>query len=218
MKIGKFVRRMSGPFEPLITDAYRSFFVSLPKLASAVHKQLPVAPRVPQIGIEIGCGEGALLDALSPGLSTWKFVGLDLCEAPGRLFRGDRSQVHFLREDAMTYARSAEHSADLILLIDVLHHVPQHELPSIWMAINHLSHKNTVLVIKEWVQLNHPICWFNYLCERFITGDRIHYRTTDEWKLIFQSELANWEIFHEEWTPPWKCNHSYFLRPSRVER
>ena len=45
--------------------------------------------------MEIGCGEGTLAQRLCAAFPDATYVGIDVAEQPGRLFRGDRDRAEF---------------------------------------------------------------------------------------------------------------------------
>ncbi|HMM73490.1 MAG TPA: hypothetical protein PKC22_14945, partial [Rhodocyclaceae bacterium] len=82
--IGRLVRRLAGPFEPQLADAYRALFFDVEGFAQRI-----AWLGEPALVVEIGCGEGALVDALAQVLPRTRFVGVDVSPQVGRLFRGD---------------------------------------------------------------------------------------------------------------------------------
>src|SRR4051794_20012197 len=91
MALGASIRRLFGPWEAGVTDAYRAFFVDLGRQVGQVHRWMPTAERI----LEIGCGEGAICQRLAEVYPQAWVTGIDITPRAGRLFRGDCSRVRF---------------------------------------------------------------------------------------------------------------------------
>ena len=119
MPIGPLVRRAFGRHERVVTDAYRALFVCLDDLPAS----LPAGSDPARI-LEIGCGEGALTTRLAARYPDARIVGIDPSDRAGRLFEGDTRRVTFHSHTLDGYVRRDPEPFDMILLFDVLHHVP----------------------------------------------------------------------------------------------
>lgn len=198
---------MAGPLEPALADAYRSFFFDIEAFADEVAKIAADAERV----VEIGCGEGALISAMAKRLSGTAFLGLDVVPTVGRLFDGDKSRVKFLCMDAEDVASSESGSADLVLICDVMHHVPPDERSRVWAAALAMVKPGGLIVFKEWVRTRTPIYGIGYASDRYITGDRIQYQSREEWIEAMRSHVPGWHVQRELSLKPWRCNHAFVL-------
>lgn len=206
--IGRFVRRMAGPLEPMLAEAYRGFFFDLDDFAQRI-----AALGRPALVVEIGCGEGALATRLLPLLPGAEYLGVDISPQVGRLYRGRREGVCFEQIDAEAMARRVEARADLVLLCDVMHHAPPLARESLWRAAAMaLRPGSGRLLFKEWVRNRTPAYHLGYLSDRFITGDRIRYGTRTEW--LEESARAGFELLDEWSLRPWSANHAFVLRPA----
>ncbi len=78
---------------------------------------------------ELGCGAGGILQSLSadPSLSQSQFYGYDI--SPGAIEMANRTpaaRCHFFCEDLFQIAEATQRSFDLLLVIDVIEHVPEY--------------------------------------------------------------------------------------------
>src|SRR5688572_26778531 len=127
MAIGAKVRSLFGPLEAPVTDLYRAFFVDLNLQIQQVKRWVLQAANI----LEIGCGEGAIAQKIVAQYPDAKYTGIDITPRAGRLYRGDRSRVRFECATAADHASSHAGEYDLILMCDVLHHVPWDQHASI---------------------------------------------------------------------------------------
>jgi len=203
MSIGIAVRRAAGPLEPKLANLYRSFFFDVEDFAA----------RLADLGLfqdvlEIGCGEGAVLTALSGRMPQTRFVGIDTSAACGRLYAGDSMRAQFHTQTAQSLASTHRESFDLVLIGDVLHHVPAALQPRIILAAASMLRPAGRLVIKEWIRKPTPIYWLGYLSDRFITGDRIQYFSREQW-IADATSCAPRLRLEREWSlKPWASNHA----------
>ena len=204
--IGRVVRRLAGSLEPRLAQAYRAIFFDVEGFAQRI-----VSLEEPALVVEIGCGEGALVDALAPVLPRTRFVGVDISPQVGRLFRGDVSRVQFARADATAIAHEFAGQADLVLICDVMHHAPPLAQRELWDAAARLVRPSAGrLILKEWVKNGTPIHHFGWVSDRFITGDRVTYQPRAHWARA--AAAAGWAV-EAEWTlAPWATNHAFVLR------
>jgi SAM-dependent methyltransferase len=207
MGIGSTVRRLSGPFEPALTRAYRNAFFDIDSFAD----EIAALPDV-QTVVEIGCGEGALLSALSRRLSSASLIGVDITAAVGRQYDGDRALVRFEQRPAASLADELGPVADVVILCDVMHHVPLDMRAGVWRAAEALVKPGGRIVFKEWVQRSTPIYWLGWASDRFITGDRIAYQSRAEWLVAMSVQMPEWRVESEAVLRPWRTNHAFILR------
>src|SRR3954451_24756814 len=148
MPIGPAVRGLLGPrFELVAADAYRRLFVDLDSLAARVAEMGPFSSV-----IEVGCGEGALLTRLIARLGPRaSALGIDIAPDPGRSFGGDRSRVRF-RQATVAKVAAEPDRFDLVVVSDVLHHVPRCERVALLDSCRQLMAPRGTIVVKEWVK------------------------------------------------------------------
>lgn len=203
--IGRVVRRLAGPLEPRLADAYRAFFFDVDAFASRIAASLQ-----PRFVVEIGCGEGALLTALGRQLPTTSFVGVDVSPQVGRLFQGDRHRVSFAECRAEDLVGTHAGQADLVLICDVMHHAGPDDQAALWSAAAALVRPHTGrLILKEWIRTLSPIYGLGWASDRFITGDKVVYRTRQHWHDA--ATRAGWHVEAEWALRPWANNHALML-------
>jgi SAM-dependent methyltransferase len=176
MRPGPLVRRLFGPFERPVSDAYRSLFVDLDAFVALMLRWQPRASKI----LEVGCGEGAVSERLARAYPHASVTAIDISPRLGRLYRGPPDRVRFVRcaVDAIAAAEAA--SYDLAVLSDVVHHVPRSLRPGIADAIRVCLAPGGTLVFKDWQKSRTPIHWLCHAADRWITGDRVSYLSRDE--------------------------------------
>jgi 2-polyprenyl-6-hydroxyphenyl methylase/3-demethylubiquinone-9 3-methyltransferase len=178
MKIGPAIRHRLGRFETPAAELYRSVFFDVDAFGDAVRALVPSAGRV----LEIGCGDGSVADRITRAYPTAAYVGIDIAPSPGRRFRGDRTRVQFKCISSGDLLAGHPEPFDLVLIVDVLHHVPRQELRTqiIRDAIAMLSAHGTILV-KDWARDRSAAYLIGYLADRYVSGDKtVRYMTRQE--------------------------------------
>src|SRR5579859_4409597 len=120
MQTGPLVRRLFGPYEHGVAEVYRRLFVNLDDLANLMCAWVPRAQRI----LEVGCGEGAMTERLVRSYPAASITAIDITTRIGRLYRGPASTVNFFQETVEEVAHRSPASFDLVILADVMHHVP----------------------------------------------------------------------------------------------
>jgi len=176
MGIGTHIRRAFGSLEVPVSKAYRGLYIDLDAFARELSSRYK-----PRTIIEVGCGDGLFTSCLARSFPETSILGIDIAQSPGRLFEGNRSQVEFRSEDVTApLRRRGFEPVDLVVIIDVIHHVSKAERKAFLASARALAACSGVLVIKEWAPtrtLAHYLCWFS---DRVITGDRVSYATTSD--------------------------------------
>jgi 2-polyprenyl-3-methyl-5-hydroxy-6-metoxy-1,4-benzoquinol methylase len=210
MGIGRQVRRMFGSHERAVSDAFRSAFVDL----AAFTREVGSRVREPGKVLEIGCGDGIMTEHLAGLYPRARLTGIDICQQPGRLFRGDETRVRFLRTSAAELSETERHSYDLVVIADVIHHVPLDDrLPLLKSAVMLVAPAGTV-VFKEWLREGSAICLANYLFERIITGDRVSYLREHELRALATRVFGHDCIRAEFHIAPWNSNMALVIAPN----
>src|SRR5438477_10518502 len=121
MPIGPSVRRSLGRFERPATDFYRSVFVDIEAFVHGIRKCAGSPRRV----LEIGCGAGIVTEHLAAAYPDADVTGIDICNAPGWLCARRTPRTRFLRMTAAELCATKPQPYQLVVIGDVLHHVPR---------------------------------------------------------------------------------------------
>jgi 2-polyprenyl-6-hydroxyphenyl methylase/3-demethylubiquinone-9 3-methyltransferase len=202
---------MFGPHERAVSDAFRSIFVDLAALTREIGARAPSPGKV----LEIGCGDGIMTEHLATLYPQARITGIDICPEPGRLFRGDAARVRFLRASAPELSAAERHSYELVVIADVIHHVPRDErIPLLNSAVDLVIPGGTV-IFKEWLREPTAICLTNFLFERIITGDRVSYLREHEFRTLTTGVFGRGSIRGEFRIGPWSSNMALIVVPRR---
>lgn len=208
MKVGPLVRAALGPLEIPIAKRYRAFFVDLAQVASAICSAAGPAPDI----LEVGCGEGALVEELVTRFPGSQITGIDVSARVGRLYRGDRSRVAFERASIEQVARAHPGAYDLIILADVLHHVSVEERIDLLREIRRALRPGGLFVLKDWERnsgLAHALAWFS---DRVITGDEVQFLRAPELRALAEGVFGSGCIESELRVGPQPNNLVFFVR------
>jgi 2-polyprenyl-3-methyl-5-hydroxy-6-metoxy-1,4-benzoquinol methylase len=192
MTIGSTVRRLLGPrLERAAADGYRRMFVDLDALAATI-AGLGSFCTV----IEVGCGEGALLtrlmDRLGPSASA---LGIDIAPNPGHGYEGHNEKVAF-RQSAVAEIVAEGQRFDLVVVSDVLHHIPPSDRVDFLQSCRDLLAPNGTIAVKEWVRRRNLAHLAAYGSDRYISGDKgVEFYTESELEAVFT------DVFRDEGSP-----------------
>jgi 2-polyprenyl-6-hydroxyphenyl methylase/3-demethylubiquinone-9 3-methyltransferase len=210
MGVGAKVRRLFGPLEGPVTDLYRSFFVDLGRQARQVGRWVAGASDI----LEIGCGEGALCQRLVRVFPTARLTGIDITPRVGRLFRGNQGRVRFAQATAAEFTSRQPAGFDLILMCDVLHHVPWDQHPSLLADAGQMLRPGGTLVVKDWElipNVGHALCEWS---DRVLTGDDVRYGSADYFCRLFEGVYGLGSVQARARIPPWRNNLMFLVRPT----
>lgn len=210
MALGPVVRRALGRHERWISEVYRRLFVDLDAFVESLRANV----RAPAAILEIGCGDGLVTQRLALAFPESTITGIDICAQPGRLYRGPSSRVRFLRATAEDLTAAEHAHYQLVVVADVLHHVPHDKWSRFLSSTFPLIAAEGTLILKDWVRRRTPIYWMGYLSDRFITGDRIRYPYAEELRSCVQSTFGTKAIRSEFRIRPWRSNLALVISPS----
>src|SRR6266550_6369923 len=107
MRLGPLIRHLFGPYERQVAEAYKRVFIDLDDFAGRLRLWVPHPARI----LEVGCGEGAMMERLATIYRGATITGIDIKSTVGRLYRGDTARVTFLQRTAdMLPGTSRRHS------------------------------------------------------------------------------------------------------------
>lgn len=202
MGIGAAVRRAFGPWERDVAAAYRSIYIDLGDLERVLVRQVPHARRI----LEVGGGEGAVTELLARTYTNAQILSVDITPRIGRLYAGPRDMVEFRQASVDEVADEQPAAFDLVILSDVLHHVPQDLREGFVGDMARCLAPGGQLVIKEWARNTTPIHWLCYASDRWLTGDRIAYMTPDELQALVERVAPGLQRAGDGRVAPWGNN------------
>jgi 2-polyprenyl-6-hydroxyphenyl methylase/3-demethylubiquinone-9 3-methyltransferase len=208
MSIGSKVRRMFGRHERLVSELWRAAFINLDQFVKQLCEWVPNPGTI----LEIGCGEGAGTERLASSYPNASILAIDIAPNLGRLYSGPRDRVAF-RQIAVTELANAQGGEfDLIVMCDVLHHIPPEMRSDIIAAARTLLAPGGSFVFKDWARTATPIHWIAYAADRWLTGDRIGYATPAEAESLFAATFGESAIREQATIRPWRNNFALLLQ------
>jgi 2-polyprenyl-6-hydroxyphenyl methylase/3-demethylubiquinone-9 3-methyltransferase len=168
-------------------------------------------PRPARI-LELGCGEGYSTSRLAKAFPDAMIDAVDIGAHIGRLYQGPLDRVRFTIVTAEQLAEEAPGSFDLIVVTDVLHHVPSPARASLLGAVRTLLAPGGVLAFKDWHRNWAPIYFLGYAADRWLTGDRIAYLTRAEARSLLKESFGADCISDERTLAPWSNNYAIMVQ------
>lgn len=208
MPLGSVVRRMFGPHERRVSELWRAGFIDLDAFFMQVRGWVPQASRI----LEIGCGEGAGTERLATSYPDTSILAIDIADNIGRLYDGRREGVQFRQMTVQALAEEHPGAFDLILLCDVLHHIPPSLRAEILSATRTLMSPGGSFVFKDWERSATPIHWACHASDRWLTGDRVEYLTPQETEALLDRSFAPFLIRGRARIKPWRNNFALLLQ------
>ena len=176
MAIGPAIRSLFGRHEHRAAEAFRGLFMDMDDLVSEICAGRPEAARI----LEIGCGEGAMTERLVRSYPGAELLAIDITPRLGRLYRGDPARVVFRQVSVETVALERPGGFDLVLLCEVLNHVPPAIRRSLLDSVRTTLAPGGVFVLKEWAPSRGPVHWLCAASDRYLTGDEVAYLCPSE--------------------------------------
>jgi 2-polyprenyl-6-hydroxyphenyl methylase/3-demethylubiquinone-9 3-methyltransferase len=202
MRIGPFVRQLCGPYERRISDAYRGIYLDMDAFVMQVHRWSAHAIKI----LEVGCGEGAVTTRLRTAYPTARITAIDISPRLGRLYSGSPHEVLFIQSNVQDVAATNPGDFDLVVLSDVLHHVPIAARKALLEAVKTAMAPHGTFVFKDWEKSRSPIHWLCYASDRWLTGDRVSYMSREEMHEMLKQCFGDAALFAEARIRPWRNN------------
>jgi 2-polyprenyl-3-methyl-5-hydroxy-6-metoxy-1,4-benzoquinol methylase len=210
VSIGGSIRRLFGPYERQVSERYRSIYLDVDAYVATLRAWVPDPRRV----LEVGCGEGVVSERLVALYPNAEIVAIDITPNVGRLYAGPPDRVRFAETTVEAFAAREQGKFDLIVLADVIHHVPPGTArQSILETIKFLLAGDGHFAFKDWERTRTPIHWLGYFSDRWITGDRISYMSGEEIRAVLKEVFGSGSLRAEARVPPWRNNISLLVRP-----
>lgn len=212
MAIGPMVRHRLGRWEIPAAEAYRNRFINLDDLAVTLASLTP-AKRI----LEIGCGDGSFGQRLCEAYPDAEYVGIDIAETAGRLFRGDAERATFRSIPSGELLAERPQPFDLVCIVDVVHHLPEELRVPVLRDAAALTTADGVVAVKDWERGRGLAHLLAFTADRYITGDKtVRFPSYDELRSYLAEGLPGFEVVCETRVPPRRNNVLFVL--SRPER
>jgi len=209
MPPGPAIRRRLGPLERPLVRGYRALYVSLPAFAERIAARTGDHATV----LEIGCGDGQLTRALAARFPGAAITGIDVLDEPGRLYDGPRERVSFQTASAHEFGPRHARSFDLVLVCDVLHHVPRDAHRGLIDGARAALAPGGWLVVKDWRPSRTPIHAMAWASDRWLSGQRPAFETAQYLRELVERVFGPGSLRAQEHVPPWRSNVALFVRP-----
>ena len=199
---------MFGPHERRISDAYRALYLDVDALVGLVRGWKANADRI----LEVGCGEGTVTQRLRAAYPEAKITAIDISPRIGRLYSGPTDDLQFVQCEVQDIASTEPGRFDLVVLSDVLHHVPAVARQTLLEAIRATLAPHGTLVFKDWEKNRSPIHWLCHASDRWLTGDRVVYMTREEMREKLIHCFGDNALIAEARIRPWWNNFAIAVR------
>ena len=208
MPLGPAVRRLFGRHEHRIAELYRAIFIDIDAYARQIGEWVPGARRI----LEVGCGEGAVTERLARAYPDADILAIDITPRVGRLVRGRRDRVTFAETTVQQVAAEQPGAFDLVILSDVLHHVPSAIRRELLAAVRATIAPGGSLIFKDWERTAAPIHWLCHAGDRWLTGDRVRYLRKPEAEAMLADAFGRPAVIAQAWVRPWRNNFAMLAR------
>lgn len=201
MSVGRSVRARLGRFEAPVSDLYRRQFIDL----AACAQSLSGIVRATSI-LEVGCGDGQMASRLLVAFPEARYAGIDVAPEVGHLYEGDPTRATFRSIDSRSYSRAAGERFNLVVVVDVLHHVPPDARGPLLDDVRALTTAGGHFVLKDWVRsrsIAHLAAWSS---DTLVTGDRISYFDDGELEALVPARFPSDRLVATVRVPPRRNN------------
>jgi 2-polyprenyl-3-methyl-5-hydroxy-6-metoxy-1,4-benzoquinol methylase len=169
MTPGQVVRKLAGPrlFKPL-GRAYRSIFVDLERVVDSVP---PLSPG--SHILDVGGGDGQVINRLLLRNREVRATMIDIgTQLGGALDPEVQERVEVLPGTSLRdYAARGQSKPDLVMVCDVVHHVPTTMRRGFFEDLALVVGPETRLLIKD-INPGTPRALLSYLADRYVSGDK----------------------------------------------
>ena len=168
---GAMARGLLGErYTQVVGRAYRALFADLKRAAAIVSQAIPQNARV----LDVGGGDGEHLNCLLDLRSDIRVTTIDVAAQVGGWIR-ECHAARVERRPATTlvhHVREAQTLPDVVLICDVVHHIPQADRADFFATVAKLLERSprTRVIVKD-VQPGYLRATLGYLSDRFVSGD-----------------------------------------------
>ena len=207
VSLGRAVRTRLGRFEAPVSDVYRARFIDLDACADAIADAAPASTI-----LEIGCGDGQLATRLLDRFPDATYEGIDVAPEVGRLYDGEAGRARFRTVDSQAFREATAARFDLVVLVDVLHHVPVEARGALLDDVRELTAPGGTYVVKEWARSRTPAHLAAWASDRILTGDRVAYLDRHELRTLLTTRFPQDDEVISTVIPPRPNNELLGLR------
>jgi 2-polyprenyl-6-hydroxyphenyl methylase/3-demethylubiquinone-9 3-methyltransferase len=204
MSLGSAVRALFGRHERRVADFYRALFVDLDDFVGKIRHWAPEARRI----LEVGCGEGAVTERLAAAFPDATILAIDITPRAGRLYRGRSEGVEFSTATAQVIARENPGQFDLVIMSDVVHHIPPDLRGEVIEAVGRAMAPDARFILKDWDKTPSLIHWISHASDRWLTGDRIVHVKPAQAKRLVEDSIPALRMVAEGSVQPWRNNYA----------
>jgi len=170
MSLGSLARKVLGKkFFPTVGSWYRSVFVDLEKVVDC----LPLLPPGSQV-LDIGGGDGEMINIILRRNPDLAITMLDLSPSLGLFLKPEfRQRVRILPSTSLRdYAATEYKAPDLVIINDVIHHVPIEDRRGFFADISAvLRGRPTTLFVKD-LEPGYFRATLSLWADRYVSGDK----------------------------------------------
>ncbi len=177
-----FFSKVVGRFSPSLLRIVRNSLLDL----SRIRTVLPLAGRV----LEIGCGYGHVLSQLAEERTDLQFLGIDK-DAEAIDFAQEKWKFPNLQFHQVSLEELKE-PFDLVLILDVIHHLPDGVENHIFKESHRLLGENGLLFVKDIPIQN---CKIGVFLDKYVSRQPPLVRNDDQLRSALKSyfKLISWE-------------------------
>lgn len=128
------------------------------------------------------------------------------------MFQGDATRVTFKQQAIKEFAPEHSGAFDLLIICDVLHHIPWDLHEEILADARKVLKVGGFLVLKDWERSATPIHFLCYLADRYITGDRVRYKSEGELQNSIERVFGADCIRAKARIRPWANNIAFLVQ------
>ena len=172
MTPGRLVRTLLGPRAArVVGHAYRALFVDMDQVVATISRQIPTGAHV----LDVGGGDGAVVNGLLVHRPDIRVTTIDVAPVVGQWIDVAHAArvVRLPRTTLAAYLASGRALPQVLLMTDVMHHVPVAEREAFLASVATLMRDApTLRIIVKDVEPGYFRARLGYLSDRYITGDR----------------------------------------------
>jgi 2-polyprenyl-6-hydroxyphenyl methylase/3-demethylubiquinone-9 3-methyltransferase len=167
---GQLARRILGPYFRPVGNLYRSIFVDISKVATAIASAIPDDAKC----LDIGGGDGMIANTLLERRTDISITMIDLASSIGSFVDKKFSErITVLPETPVGEFAKQTGKFDAVIMADVLHHIPAGTRAQFFADLrSQMANSDCALLIIKDIEPNSLRGLLSVLSDKYITGDR----------------------------------------------